>query len=94
MKLCSCGAPIEWAETPTGASMPYEPEPAADGDLELEQVYRGGDEPVTVAHVVGGAPAVHAEQLGLELAVEQRELERYRSHWARCPDAPTWRREL
>ena len=87
--VCSCDASIAFVRGEGGGSIPVELEPAADGDLELRL-----DGAELVGHVVR-EQRVHAEQLGLELDVEQRELgPRYRSHWARCPDAPAWRREL
>lgn len=63
----SCGAPIIWASTATGAAMPVDPDPIGGGNLQLT---RRGDESVTAAVVRPGegthrshyASCPHADQ--------------------------------
>lgn len=53
MSRCrSCGTEIKWAKTETGKSMPLDPTPVPDGNVELVN---------GIAHVHGGADLEHAQ---------------------------------
>lgn len=70
MKLSTCGscaAPVIWAVTVTGKTMPVDPTPAEDGNLWL--VKGKGDAPVALK------------------AGDHVQPERYKSHFATCPNA-------
>lgn len=82
-----CEQLIAFARGEGGGVIPFEVAASPAGDLELRL-----DGYVLVAHVIR-EQVVHEQQLGLDLAVEQRELgPRYLSHWDRCPGAPAFRR--
>lgn len=75
----SCAASIVWALTDAEKAMPIDPKPAADGNVRLTQV--------------GNAPhdTIKATVLGpLELTAEEGPL--YKTHFATCPDGPSWRK--
>lgn len=72
----SCNAPVVWASTKHGKSMPVDAEPVDDGNVEL--AYNGSLAVPPVASVLTG-PSL----LGGPLR---------KSHFATCPDAEEWRR--
>lgn len=83
-KCRSCGAPIRWAITTGGASMPLDLEPNPDGNVVMtgrSSRSRMGTLSPEV-EVIAGAPLP-----GLE---DSRE--RFMPHHATCPDADEWRR--
>lgn len=56
MSTCrSCGAEIKWAKTTTGKSIPLDPHPHADGNIELVNgvayVKGRSDDPADVRHI-------------------------------------------
>jgi hypothetical protein len=77
----SCNAPVVWAITSkTGAAIPLDPNPIADGNV------------VRIGTATRGAPLVLVltdEELGR--ARKQGVVQLYRSHFASCPDADRWR---
>lgn len=73
----SCQAPVVWAKTAKGAKMQLDIEPADNGNVEL--VRFEGMTPVI---------AIHGKDYEWPADVE-----RYRSHFASCPDAPEWRKK-
>lgn len=75
----SCGAPIFWAETEQGKSMPVDKDPRPDGNLALW--FRGNGTPnpkLIVRHYDERAEAQGAN--------------RYSSHFASCAQAGSWRK--
>ncbi len=72
----SCRAEIVWANTPNGKLIPLDAEPTADGNVTLTTT-----SPVT-AVVLGP----------LELQLLDPSVPRFAAHFARCPDADSWRR--
>lgn len=77
MNNCSCGASIIWTETINGRPMLVDAEPSRDGNITLE---------VRQGKVLPARFAKNADQLGL--TVEQK----YKSHFATCPNADTHRK--
>jgi hypothetical protein len=75
----SCGAPILWAiASGSGKRMPLDAEPVEDGSLVVvRHRYEGSGQTIPIVEVVGED--------------EHLELVRFRSHFATCPDAKTWR---
>lgn len=73
----SCHAPILWAVTGKGSSMPVDPDPVPDGNLELLDT-RPGMQPRVVV--------VDPQQPTLD------ERPRYVSHFVTCPNADQHRR--
>jgi hypothetical protein len=82
MSLCrSCGAEIVWARsTKTGTLGPYDIEETADGRFALEERVAEPESPNTGAH----ASETVARYTGAGRG--------HASHFATCPDAPSWRR--
>lgn len=78
MNTCrSCHAPVTWAETRTGKTMPVDPDPHPAGNVQLFQHPSGAQ----MADVLGP----------LEVAANgDRPL--HRSHFATCPNADQHRR--
>ena len=74
----SCHAPIAWAVTANGKSMPVDAEPAEDGNVVLE------DGVVLRATVLGPLEVPAAHEAGQAL---------HRAHHSTCPDAASWRRD-
>jgi hypothetical protein len=72
----SCGAPIIWAVTVSGAAMPVDVQPSARGNLLLEESEDPRQPPF--ATVVRGRQPAGPKPLRL-------------SHFATCPDAKKWR---
>jgi hypothetical protein len=77
-RCCSCDAPIRWAKTAAGKTIPIDAEPRRDGNVQLG--YVGG---YMVAIVVNDADALAAQAAGHDL---------YVSHFATCPNAGAHRR--
>ncbi len=77
----SCTAPIVWARTRAGKSMPLDRDPVVDGNVTVV----GWD-----GAVAASTPIVVVGQLGLE-DVPMSEW-RYVSHFSTCPDAASHRR--
>lgn len=84
MNTCTaCHADIIWAVTQNGKSIPVNPEPVDNGNIELkEAIIRRGDG--SLARTVQEA-IVHGkkESGGIDLFDQKR----YVSHWATCPNA-------
>lgn len=74
----SCGAPIYWAITRTGARMPVDAAPVADGNVLLALRRSTGE---IRAHVL----RKHEEP--------DEGRNRYTAHHATCPDGPRWRKD-
>jgi hypothetical protein len=72
----SCKAPIIWATSKGGKSMPVDAEPVDDGNVELTD--RPGEYVGPIAAVLTG-PSL----LGLPLR---------KAHFTSCPEAEQWRR--
>lgn len=79
----SCGAVVIWARTESGAPMPLNPEPAAGGNIELFAP-PGTVEPI--ATIVRPDQDPNGARL---FEVDVRE--RWRPHWATCPQSEEWR---
>lgn len=80
MTRCSaCQAPLLFATTARGKSMPLDAQPAPNGNV----VLRPDDDGVMVAHVLGAAGVVAAIEKGEKL---------YTSHFVGCPAASTFRK--
>lgn len=78
-KCRSCGAPILWAETVKGKSMPIDPTPVPDGNIFLQ--------------VRQHLPPLAIYLTALELTAAQAEKrELFKSHFATCPEATKWRK--
>lgn len=81
MTACrSCGAPIVWAIA-AGSSrrIPLDADPTDDGNLiVVRHRWDGPDRTIPIVHVVD-------EDAGTDGL-------RFRSHFATCPDAKSWRR--
>ena len=75
----SCQRPIVWARTSTGKNMPIDPNPAPDGNLEMEST--GTENGRIVIVVRPYKPRRDAD-----------DVKRYRSHFVTCPDAAQHRR--
>lgn len=73
-KCRSCGAPILWAETVKGRSIPIDVQPVHDGNIRLEQ--RDALPPLAI---------VLTGQI-------ENNMQRFRSHFASCPNAAQHRR--
>ena len=78
----SCSEPIEWAVTSKlGKKMPLDVGFFGDGTI------------VVIGTAPGGMPLVLiVSKADLDLAREHGTIQLRRSHFATCPDAPTWRR--
>lgn len=70
-----CGAPIRWAVTTKHRSLPLDPDPHPEGNVELQDL-EPGIAPVALVHKRGCAPT-------------DRPL--YRTHFASCPKAMEFR---
>lgn len=77
----SCGAPIRWAETLSGAKMPVDAEPHPEGNL------------IACPSVGPNVVAVYKREELRLLAQAHPNAERWRSHFASCPDAAKHRKE-
>ena len=71
----SCNAPVIWAATNGGKTMPVDAEPVDDGNVELRPGRYGGG---AVATVLSGPPLFAPSPLR-------------KSHFATCPQADEWR---
>lgn len=80
----SCGAPVVFAVGESGRENPIEPEPKENGNVRL--VEREGQKPLALYDKKD-------RQLTLEQMLDD-DGTRYVSHFANCPDAPRWRKEL
>lgn len=79
MSTCrSCSAEIRWETTEAGKAIPLDPEPRADGNVDV--VFIGGEQ---LAVVLGPHDAVTAQAAGHQL---------YVTHFSTCPSAGAWRR--
>lgn len=76
-KCGACQAPIVWAQTSTGKLMPVDAVPVSDGNVLLLP---------TVDH------KFVAMVVGKEEAASSAAVERYKSHFATCPSAASYRR--
>ena len=86
MSACgSCGAPIRWARTEKGKSMPLDVSPNPRGNIVLRRI--AGQ---TVAHVLSKIEKDGDPMLGTPPV--ERET-RYLSHYVTCPDAKSHRRK-
>ena len=79
MSVCrSCGAPVVWAVTVTGAMMPVDRDPVDGGNIDL--VHSGDASGTPTAHVLSESqPTLYGG-------------DRYVSHFATCPNAAEHRR--
>jgi hypothetical protein len=73
----SCAAPITWAKTRTGKSIPLDRDPVPHGNI-------------TIIDHAGDTPIVSVGQL--ELGEVEHSTFRYQSHFSTCPDAGAHRR--
>lgn len=73
-----CGAPILWALSSNGKRMPIDPDPHPDGNVEVE--FLGAEGPVARVLKRGQLPWPGDKPL-------------YRTHFASCPDAMSFRRK-
>lgn len=80
MSACrGCGAPVLWAVTPAGRTIPLDAEPSADGNVILT------GHRVPSKH---GSWAPEARVLtNAQLAVAPDDVPTYTAHFARCPKA-------
>lgn len=78
----SCGAPVVWVRTPSGARMPLDPMPLPDRDLAPSLVAKHHDECRVIATVDLDA-AREWLRAGWTL---------HRSHFSTCPNASQHRR--
>lgn len=79
----TCNAPIVWAETSNGKSMPVDAAPADDGNV-LLYPRPGGGAYATVLSVADTALAIGG------LFPDERTLRT--SHFVTCPNAEEWRK--
>jgi hypothetical protein len=78
IEMCrACQAPIVWATTSAGKNMPVDAEPSDDGNVLLFP---------TVDH------KVIAIAMGKREATMSKAKERYKSHFATCPSAASFRK--
>lgn len=83
MSRCkSCAAPIVWAKTRTGKSMPLDVDPVPHGNVTIVDYVNPGAVTPTPVVVVG------------QLALDDTPVSvwRYQSHFSTCPDAVAHRR--
>lgn len=84
MSACrSCGATVRWVKTTAGKTMPMDPEPRDDGNIELTGMTaetRQGTEVPVVRYAAGD-----------QLALEGVTVDRFVSHFTTCPQADEWR---
>ena len=73
----SCDAPIFWAVTTTGKTMPVDAEPVPDGNVVL--VEQEGDWTQPMVRVLGKD--------------ESTDEDRYVSHFVTCPQREKWRKK-
>lgn len=78
----SCAAPIMWAKTKTGKSMPLDLDPVAHGNISIVDWINPTSATPTPVVVVG--------QLALDDTPTS--VWRYQSHFSTCPDAGAHRR--
>lgn len=87
MIVCrSCGAPIQWAVTEKGKSMPVDLQPSEDGNILLQ--HREGKVPIALY-------LNEKEKQQLIDALDQRQ-QRHRlflSHFVTCKQAASWRKK-
>ena len=74
----SCEAPIIWAISTAGARSPFDAEPVPEGTFWLT--------------LNAGTNVVRANYVGADDLVEQPDRNRYRTHFATCPNADDHRR--
>lgn len=72
----SCRRPILWTRTKSGANFPIDPDPAADGNVQLD----------------GITAVVLPKDVLDKLRERIPDVKLYKSHFATCPDAPSHRK--
>jgi hypothetical protein len=82
----SCGAPVEWVRTTEGRTMPLDPDPRLDGNLERTGS-RSRTRQGTEVDVVRVVPTGDEPLPGIDPP------DRFVSHFATCPHADRWRRD-
>lgn len=79
-----CGAIIEWVVTVAGVSMPIDPDPVPDGNVE----FTGR----TASTSTGwSCPEVRVVAAGEQSLFAELEPDRYQAHFRFCPDAESFR---
>lgn len=79
----SCHAAVVWVVTTAGASMPLDPEPRADGNIEMTGRTRRTKQ---------GGMAPEVSYVPTQGALIASDEPRYVSHFATCPNAEQHRR--